>query len=121
VPNRPYFKARADVDGVDGVELAVEFTWNPRCNKASACFFAKHVRPIWSRLYGIDTGEDHHNPDCAMTGDPHRHNMWSIKHGARFAAGAADLAGKSRDEVFEAFLHECGIQVQPPAQVGLFQ
>jgi hypothetical protein len=90
-----YFKARGEVQRQTGFELAVEVTWSPRTQKASACFFVRRVKPLWSRIFAIDLGDDHHNPDCVMTGDPHRHNQWSVRHGSRFAAPAPDLQGKS--------------------------
>jgi hypothetical protein len=60
-----------------------------------------------------------------MTGDPHRHNQWSVRHGSRFAAPAPDLQGKSLPQVFDVFLRECKIEMtgalaMPALQGGLF-
>jgi hypothetical protein len=120
-----YYKARGEVQSQTGFELFVEVTWSPKATKASACFFVKRVKPLWSRVFGIDLGDDHHNPDCVMTGDPHRHNRWSVKHGARYGTPAPDLQGKTVPEMFDVFLRECKIQmagaiVMPPIQGGLF-
>lgn len=105
----PYMKARAAVESSTGFDLAVEVTYNPNVAKMSGCLFARHVKPNWARLYGVDIGDDHHNPDCQMTGDPHRHNRWSVAHGSRVASPAPEFAGLARDAVIELFLSECGI------------
>ena len=125
-PKGVYYKARGDVAGVEGFDLAVEVTWNPRSDKASACLFVKHVKPLWSRIYGVDLGEDHHNPDCQLTGDPHRHDKWSVKYGVKFGSAAPDLVGRSVPEMFGMFLEECGIEmpgtlVMPKVQTRLFK
>jgi hypothetical protein len=120
-----YYKARGEVQSQTGFELAVEVTWSSRTQKSSACLFVKRVKPLWSRIFGIDLGDDHHNPDCVMTGDPHRHNQWTVRHGSRFASPAPDLRGKGVSEMFSAFLRECKIDMigtlaMPAVQRGLF-
>jgi len=124
-PKGAYFKARGEVANSVGFDLALEVTWSPKTGKASLCLFARRVKPGWSRLYGIDLGDDHHNPDCNNTGDPHRHNRWSVTYGDRFGSGAPDLKGKSVPEAFDIFVSECNISVRgaltmPSVQGTLF-
>ncbi|HXX69640.1 MAG TPA: hypothetical protein VEK07_20825 [Polyangiaceae bacterium] len=113
----PYLKARVAVQSATGYDLAVEVTCNPVVGKISACLFVKGVKPGWARIYGVDVGDDHHNPDCQMAGDPHRHNRWSVVHGCRFASPAPEFTSVT-EEMVARFLQECSIttavQVQLP-------
>ena len=79
------------------------------------------------RIYGLDLGKDHHNPQCDQVGDKHMHR-WSeqyrdkeayVPHGVT-APQSAPVA------VWEQFCAEAGIQHDgtmkspPPDQVELW-
>jgi hypothetical protein len=65
----PAVEFRAEVSSDVGYPLFVRGSYNP---EAKALTFVVIHRGV-GRIYGLDLGKDHHNPDCHCTGRRHKH------------------------------------------------
>ena len=48
------------------------------------------------RIYGLDMGKDHHNPQCEQVGDTHKHR-WSEQYRDKEAYVPTDVTGAVSD------------------------
>ena len=71
------------------------------------------------RIYGLDLGKDHHNPQCNQVGEKHKHR-WSEKYHNKEAYVADDVASSvsASVAVWQEFCVEAGIRndgkMEPP-------
>ena len=76
------------------------------------------------RIYALDLGEDHHNPDCHYVGEKHKHR-WNESVRDKEAYVPPDITAPVNDPVavWKQFCEEAKIQhagrMQPPPQQQL--
>ncbi|MBZ0273719.1 hypothetical protein K8I61_16895 [bacterium] len=78
------------------------------------------------RIYGLDLGKDHHNPECTQTGELHKH-VWRTSTRDKWAYAPIDITKPASDPVgvwkefcAEASLAHSGkLAVPPPLQGDL--
>ena len=92
---------RADVVSQHGYPLFVNGRWNPKAGTLSYALIHRGV----GRVYGLDLGAEHHNPDCKLVGETHEHR-WTEAFRDKVATG---LAGKTVawDRPSEAWTRFC--------------
>ena len=63
------------------------------------------------RIYGLDLGKDHHNPQCNQVGEKHKHT-WSEQYRDKEAYTPNDITAQVSDpvEVWKQFCKEAGIE-----------
>ena len=79
------------------------------------------------RIYGLDMGKDHHNPQCEQVGDTHKHR-WSEQQRDKEAYVPTDVTGAVSDPVavWKQFcaeahiLHDGNMNSPPPDQGELW-
>ena len=71
--NAPTREFRVAVESDAGYPIFVKGWYNPRSGKLS---FAIIHRTVGGRIYGLDLGADHQNPDGNLVGEKHK-NFWS--------------------------------------------
>ena len=69
--NSPMREFRVDIDSGDGHPIFVKGWYNPRSGKLSYSIIHRQV----GRIYGLDLGADHQNPDGKFVGEKHK-NYW---------------------------------------------
>ena len=69
--NSPMREFRVDIDSEDGHPIFVKGWYNPRSGKLSYSIIHRQV----GRIYGLDLGADHQNPDGEFVGEKHK-NYW---------------------------------------------
>ena len=67
----PVREFRVDIDSEDGHPIFVKGWYNPRSDKLSYLIVNRQV----GRIYGLDLGADHINPDGNSVGEKHK-NYW---------------------------------------------
>ena len=70
-PNSPTREFRVDVDSDRGYSIFVKGWYNSRSGKLSYAIIHRSV----GRIYGLDLGADHSNPNGDSVGDRHK-NYW---------------------------------------------
>lgn len=68
----PARQFRVDIDSDEGHPIFVKGWYNPRSDKLS---FAIIHRTVGDRIYGLDLGAGHSNPDGSLVGEKHK-NYW---------------------------------------------
>jgi hypothetical protein len=79
------------------------------------------------RIYGLDLGKDHHNPDCNNVGEKHKHR-WREAVRDKEAYVPKDITAPATvpPQVWQQFCNEALIehrgrlQAPPPIQLGIF-
>ena len=69
--NSPTRQFTVDIGSDDGHPIFVKGWYNPRSGKLSYSIIHRSV----GRIYGLDLGADHQNPDGAFVGEKHK-NYW---------------------------------------------
>ena len=106
---------RAKVDSTAGWGLLVHGRYNPLAETLSYTLFLNTE----GRIYGLDMGKEHHNPQCDHVGDPHKHR-WSERYRDKEAYVPKDITAPISDpvSVWKQFCAEAGIdhngQMQSP-------
>ena len=106
---------RAKVDSTAGWGLLVHGRYNPLAETLSYTLFLNTE----GRIYGLDMGKEHHNPQCDRVGDPHKHR-WSERYRDKEAYVPKDITAPISDpvSVWKQFCAEAGIdhngQMQSP-------
>ena len=97
---------RARVETTAKWPLFVHGWYNPLAGKLSYSLFLQTE----GRIYGLDLGKDHHNPQCNRVGDPHKHR-WSEFYGDKEAYAPEDITAPVSDpvSVWRQFCAEAGI------------
>jgi hypothetical protein len=106
---------RAEVASAGGWPLFVKGPYNPLIPALSYSLILKTD----GRIYGLDLGKDHHNPQCNQVGECHKHR-WSEQFRDKEAYKPEDITAPAADPgaVWKEFCAEAGIdhngRMQPP-------
>ncbi len=119
----PTMEFRAEVLSAMGWPLFVRGSYN---RLAGALTYALILKPE-GRIYALDLGKDHHNPQCTQVGEKHKHR-WTEQMRDKEAYVPADITAPVSDPVSvwrefcaEARIEHKGNLPQPPAiQEDLF-
>jgi hypothetical protein len=104
-------------------KLSMRGTYNPIIDALSYHI----ICPPYGRIYGLDLGKEHKNPDGKLVGEKHKHR-WTEIYRDKQAYVPADIttAGNNPVGVWQQFCEEAIIkhngvmQPPPPSQLGLF-
>ena len=117
--NSPARKFMAKIDSDEGYPIFVKGWYNPRSGKLS---FSIIHRTVGSRIYGLDFGAAHRNPDGKLVGEKHK-NYWVPGSRDKWAYEPADITttwdrpiDAWRQFCVEANLRHTGIIRQPDIQ-----
>lgn len=119
-PSRTF---RVEITSGGGWPLLLQGSFNPLIDAVSYTMFSKAV----GRIYALDIGKQHRNPDRQMVGETHKHR-WSEQHKDREGYCPPDITADGRDPVgvWQQFCEEAGITHRgrmlspPPVQGDLF-
>lgn len=87
----PAVEFRAEVKSDTGWPLFVRGSYNPLIPALSYVLILKTV----GRVYGLDMGKDHHNPQCDQVGEKHKHT-WTECSRDKEASRPMILRGRHR-------------------------
>lgn len=82
----PAQQFRAEIDSSAGWPLFVKGSYNPCVMTLSYAIILKTV----GRIYALDLGKDHHNPQCDRIGEKHKHK-WSEQYRDKEAYVPGDI------------------------------
>ncbi len=85
-PNSPMRGFRTDVDSDEGYPIFVKGWYNPSSGKLSYAIIHRSV----GRIYGLDLGADHQNPDGESVGEKHK-NYWTPNNRDKWAYVPPDI------------------------------
>lgn len=112
----PAVEFRAEVTSASGYPLFVRGSYNSLSNSLSFAL----VHRATGRIYGLDLGKDHHNPDCNFVGDKHKHR-WNEPIRDKEAYVPRDITAPPSDPVAvwrqfcsEAAITHTGSLAEPP-------
>jgi len=116
----PCVEIRAEVHSDSGWPLFVRGSYNPLIPALSYMLILKTA----GRIYGLDLGKDHHNPQCEQVGDKHKHR-WTEQFRDKEAYVPDDISAPPTDPVAvwaqfctEAKIEHRGQLLAPPPQTG---
>ena len=115
----PAVEFRVEIESMNGWPLVVKGYYNSVAGTLSYTIILKTT----GRIYGLDLGKDHHNPQCQQVGEPHKH-QWSEQFGDKEAYVPNDVNAPVSDPVavWKEFCAEARIRhdgrMQPPAKQG---
>lgn len=116
----PSLEFRVEVCSSNGWPLFVRGSFNPLIPALSYMLILKSA----GRIYGLDMGKDHHNPQCNQVGETHKHR-WSEQFRDKEAYAPADITAAPADPgavwlqfCAEAKIHHQGRMAAPPARTG---
>ncbi|MDY0164964.1 MAG: hypothetical protein RBS80_00385 [Thermoguttaceae bacterium] len=120
----PSVEFRAEVRSDAGYPLFVRGSYNPLAQTLTYCVIHRGA----GRIYGLDLGKDHHNPDCHDVGRRHKHR-WNEPVRDKEAYPPSDITAPASDPVavWRQFCQEAGIQHDyamhepPPVQLEMFE
>jgi hypothetical protein len=120
----PSVEFRAEIVSNAGWPLFVRGSYNPLIPALSYTLILKTV----GRVYALDMGKDHHNPQCNQVGEKHKHK-WSEQFRDKEAYEPNDITAAVSDPVavwaqfcIEAKLTHVGtFHAPPPLQEELFR
>ncbi len=111
---------RADVRSSAGWPLFVKGSYNREIKTLTYVLILKTV----GRVYGLDLGKDHHNPQCNQVGEKHKHT-WTEQFRDKEAYIPEDITVPAEDPVgvwnqfcAEAHLTHNGNMTAPPPMQG---
>lgn len=104
--NTLWLKFRADIITTNDDDLFVQGSFNPTIYSLSYHLIYRSV----GRIYGLDMGKDHRNPDGNLIGDLHKHR-WTEEYRDKQAYRPSDItaAATAPVEVWQQFCEEAGI------------
>jgi hypothetical protein len=119
----PSVEFRVEVTSEAGYPLFVRGSYNPLIPAATFVVIHKGA----GRIYALDLGKDHHNPDCVNVGDKHKHR-WKESVRDKEAYVPEDISAPASDPVllWKEFCQEAKIRHEgtllppPPHQQELF-
>ena len=118
--NSPAREFRIDIDSSEGYPIFVKGWYNSYAGKLS---YAIIHRGINHRIYGLDLGAEHRNPDGRLVGEKHK-NYWVPGYRDKWAYVPEDITapwhqplGVWRQFCAEAKLTHSGTISQPVIQV----
>lgn len=114
---------RAEIDSVSGYLLLIQGSYNPIIDALGYHL----IHPPYGRIYGLDLGKEHKNPDGSRIGEKHKHR-WSEIYRDKRAYVPPDITAPASDpvKVWQQFCQEAaithnGIMEHPPdQQLNLF-
>lgn len=116
----PCLEFRAELLSDSGWPLFVRGSFNPMIPALSYVLILKST----GRIYGLDMGKDHHNPQCSQVGEKHKH-CWSEQFRDKEAYEPADITAGVDDPVAvwaqfcaEARIEHRGAMRSPPPRTG---
>lgn len=116
-PTRGAQKFRVDIESTEGYPIFVQGWWNRDSGKLS---YSIIHRRIGERIYGLDLGAEHINPDGEPVGEKHK-NYWVPGSHAKWAYVPDDITATWDHpvDVWEEFCSEARIThsgtMQPPS------
>ena len=111
----PAVEFRVDIESTNGWPLFVKGRYNVAARTLTYALILKTA----GRIYGLDLGKDHHNPQCDQVGEKHKHR-WSERYGDKEAYVPDDVNAPVSDPVavWKEFCAEARIQhdgrLKPP-------
>ena len=119
----PARQFQAEVKSEKGWPLFIKGHYNPLINSLS---YALIMRPV-SRIYGLDLGKDHRNPQGEQVGEKHKHK-WSEKYRDKVAYVPSDITASVSNPAAvwkqfctEARIQHDGVLLSPLIQEEMFQ
>lgn len=116
----PSVEFRAEVASDAGWPLFIRGSYNPIIPALSYVLILKTA----GRIYGLDLGKDHHNPQCDQVGEKHKHK-WTEQFRDKEAYVPNDITEPASDPVAvwnqfcaEARLTHNGTMAPPPSRAG---
>lgn len=108
---------------LENYQLSIRGTYNPLIYALSYHI----ICPPYGRIYGLDLGKDHRNPDGELIGEKHKHR-WSEIYRDKEAYVPLDItaSGSNPVEVWQQFCTEADIrhngimQLIPDQQLDIF-
>jgi len=106
-----------------GWPLFIKASYNPLIPALSIALISQSA----GRIYALDLGKDHHNPDCHQVGEKHKHR-WSEQFRDKKAYVPDDISGTACDPklVWQQFCAETNLShngtlaAPPPFQEELY-
>ena len=118
----PAVEFRVDVESGSGWPLFVK----GRYNRAGGTLTYALILKTAGRIYALDLGKDHHNPQCDQVGERHKHR-WSERYRDKEAyvpndvnAPVSDPVAVWREFCAEARIQHDGRMMSPPPVQGEF-
>ena len=118
-PNSPTREFRIDIESDEGYPIFIKGWYNPSSGKLSYAIIHRSV----GRIYGLDLGADHQNPDGVRVGEKHK-NYWVPGYRDKWAYVPTDII-ETWDrpvEVWEQFCAEVNLRhsgtIQEPVTQG---
>lgn len=119
----PSVEFRAEVLSDTGWPLFVRGSYNPLIPSLTYVLILKTL----GRVYALDLGKDHHNPQCDQVGDKHKHS-WTEQYRDKEAYVPADITAPASDpvQVWKQFCaeanltHNGSLMAPPPFQEEFF-
>ena len=112
----PSVEFRAEIESESGYPLFVRGSHNPLAQTVTLAMIHASSR----RIYALDLGKDHHNPDCQNVGERHKHR-WTDTHRDKLAYVPSDITepasnplGVWRQFCKEARITHKGVMHAPP-------
>ena len=116
----PAREFRVEVESASGWPLFVKGRYNLAAGTLTYALILKTA----GRIYALDLGKDHHNPQCEQVGEKHKHR-WSERYGDKEAYVPDDVNAPASDPVAvwkefcaEACIRQDGRMNPPPAIQG---
>ncbi len=118
----PSVEFRAEIQSETGYPLFVRASYNGSANALTYAIIHRGV----GRIYGLDLGKDHHNPQCNNVGEKHKHR-WNEILKDKEAYAPTDITAHVNDPlgVWKEFCAEANIthggtlKAPPPVQLDL--
>ena len=103
----PAREFRVEVESESGWPLSMKGRYNPDAGTLSYALILKAT----GRIYALDLGKDHHNPQCDQVGDKHKHR-WSEHYRDKEAYAPEDISASASEpvSVWREFCMEAGIR-----------
>ena len=105
--NSPASEFRIDIDSDEGYPIFVKGWYNPSSGKLSYAIIHRSV----GRIYGLDLGAEHRNPNGGLVGEKHK-NYWVVGSRDKWAYVPDDITEKWNRpvEVWEQFCDEARLR-----------
>ena len=104
----PAIEFRADLQTDAGHPAFIRGSVNRRAGTLSLAI----IHRAYGRIYGLDLGKDHRNPDGTMVGEKHKHEWRDGVMAAKFAYEPLDITAQLPDValVWQQFCEEARIE-----------
>ena len=103
----PAVEFRVDIESTNGWPLFVKGRYSVAARTLTYTLILKTA----GRIYGLDLGKDHYNPQCEQVGEKHKHR-WSERYGS--GGVWTEFCAEAR------ILHDGRMKPPPPAQGELW-